>query len=89
MREEPNASWLRNGVATWSGSVYLYDSRRARTAPRPEEPEQSTTDPPPQIDWSVSSYQTPTPRATYPGIEGSDWAIEFGTGRRVRTRRGR
>jgi hypothetical protein len=89
MREEPNASWLRNDVATWSGSVYLFDSRRSRTAPCPVEPEQAVTNRPPQIDWSVSSYQTPTPRATNPGNEGSDWAIEFGTGRRVRTRQGR
>lgn len=31
MREHTSsADWLRNGVATWSGSAYLFDSRRPR-----------------------------------------------------------
>lgn len=89
MREEPNASWLRNGVATWSGSVYLFDSRRPRSAARPVEPEPAATDPPPQIDWSAASYQSPPPKAGNRVADGADWAIEFGTGRRVRTRQGR
>lgn len=42
MREHTSsADWLRNGVATWSGSTYLFDSRRPKPIPsRPKiEPE--------------------------------------------------
>lgn len=52
MREHTSsADWLRNGVATWSGSTYLFDSRRPRpipSRPRPDpENEASDSDPAP------------------------------------------
>lgn len=90
MREEPSASWLRNGVATWNGAVYLFDSRRPRPSSRRTEMPPIAEDPvqtaemsgsaPPE--WPVSGFQSPMQ-------EEAGWAIEFGTGRRVRTSRGR
>lgn len=50
MREHTSsADWLRNGVATWSGSAYLFDSRRPKPiASRAKiEPEPDVSEPTP------------------------------------------
>jgi hypothetical protein len=154
MREQRHVPWIRNGVATWSGAVVVYDSRRSRprraeetppVAPLAEEaeapplaggghvgeqggdlaptietrvpgrlqiralpsltPEVGQPEPggagltgqvvtgipssSPAAGWPVTAWQElPQGGGAAAPSEGG-WAIEFGTGRRVRIRNGR
>jgi hypothetical protein len=155
MREQRQVPWIRNGVATWSGAVYVYDSRKSRPRRLEERPpvtpladeaeapplasgvEQQGGELSPTIEtrhpgrlqiralpstspevgggqpeplgtvlasqagptgmpsgdptagWPVTTWQE-LPRGGGPAApsEGG-WAVEFGTGRRVRLRNGR
>ncbi|HLO03094.1 MAG TPA: hypothetical protein VK191_08305 [Symbiobacteriaceae bacterium] len=70
MREHTSsADWLRNGVATWSGSAYLFDSRR----PRPI-PSRAKSDP-----ESDASEPVPAPVKAVHGESSSDRMVVYAT----------
>lgn len=63
MREQTSsADWLRNGVATWSGSAFVFDSRRPKPIPsRPKlEPEAEAPEPSPAPIKATTPNETST-----------------------------
>lgn len=79
MREHrSSADWLRNGVATWSGAAFVFDSRRPRLLPsraEQEEEEAEASEPVPAPVRSAGPERTPDRVVVYATpSEGNDWS---------------